>query len=307
MNYYKLHTKNFLKKVKSQDLDENIIIDALDKCYQNTAFSTFPYIMHNMNSKQAIEKFNSGNCIALSMYIQQHLLEKYQIQSFLIPATIPDKYKFSTYLDICHVALAIPKNRKEIFIADPAFYFLNPIKINTESDSIPIVFSKDIYQYEPSRDLRDYISIEKIQSQLIKSEVSQVLNKYQTIPKNTFVCQCNYLSDSFDTWSYILREVTNPDRAISTFFINTRKIPFICSTKMDHNGVCVNDTYLKLMDNNNFKLSFESKPGINYNVNNLSQQSINKIDKKLVKHLQGNLRKYLSEQNLENREYIFND
>ena len=53
--------------------------------------------------------------------------------------------------------------------------------------------------------------------------------------------------------------------------------------------------------------SFESKPGINYNVNNLSQQSINKIDKKLMKHLQGNLRKYLSEQNLENREYIFND
>ena len=30
----------------------------------------------------------------------------------------------------------------------------------------------------------------------------------------------------------------------------------------------MNDTYLKLIDNNNFKLSFESNPGINYNVNN---------------------------------------
>lgn len=307
MNYHKLHTRDFLRNVKSQEVDENIIMDSLDKCYQNTAFSTFPYIMHNMNSKEAIETFNSGNCIALSMYIQQHLLQKYNIKSYLIPATIPDKYKFSTYLDICHVALAIPKNKKEIFITDPAFYFLNPIKINTESEDIPVVFSKDIYKFEPHRDLSDYISIEKIQSLLIKKEVSQVLNKYQTIPKNTIVCQCHYLRDSFDTWSYFLREITNPDRAISTFFINTRKIPFICSTKMDNNGICMNETYLKLMDNNNFKISFESKPSMNYNINNLSQQSINKIDKKLMKHLQGNFSKYLSEKNLKNREYIIND
>ena len=145
MNYHKLHTRNFLRNVKYQQVDENIIMDALGECYQKTAFSTFPYIMHNMNSKEAIQNFNSGNCIALSMYIQKHLLEKYQIQSFLIPATIPDKYKFSTYLDICHVALAIPKNKKEVFITDPAFYFLNPIKINMDTKDIPVVFSKDIY------------------------------------------------------------------------------------------------------------------------------------------------------------------
>jgi len=307
MNYHKLHTRNFLRNVKSQQVDENIIMDALGECYQKTAFSTFPYIMHNMNSKEAIQNFNSGNCIALSMYIQKHLLEKYQIQSFLIPATIPDKYKFSTYLDICHVALAIPKNKKEVFITDPAFYFLNPIKINMDTKDIPVVFSKDIYKFEPSPDLRDYISIEKIQSLLIKKEVSQVFNKYQSIPKNTIVCQCHYFNDSHDTWSYFLREVTNPDRAISTFFINTRKIPFICSTKLDHNGVCMNDTYLKLIDNNNFKLSFESNPGINYNVNNLSQKSIDKIDRRLVKHSHGNFSKYLSGKNLKNQEYIIND
>lgn len=307
MNYYKLHTKNFLQNIKSQQVDENTIIDALDNCYQNTAFSTFPYIMHNLNSRQAIQKFNSGNCVALSMYIQEYLLRKHNLKSFLIPATIPDKYKFSTYLDICHVALAIPKNRKEIFIADPAFYFLNPIKINLNGDDIPTVFSKDIYQYEPSKNLRDYISIEKIQSRLIRSKISQDLNEYQSLPKNTIACQCHYLTDSFDTWSYILREVTNPDRAISTFFINTRKQPFICSTKMDSNGVCINDTYLKLVSDNNFKLSFESKPSIQYSINNLSQESVRKIDQKLKKHFQGNLSMYLSEKNLTSRKYIIED
>ena len=40
-------------------------------------------------------------------------------------------------------------------------HFLNPIKINMESEDIPVVFSKDIYQFEPSSDLRDYISIEQ--------------------------------------------------------------------------------------------------------------------------------------------------
>ena len=179
MNYYKLNTKNFMKNVKSQRIDENKIIDILDKCYSNTGFSTFPYIMHQMNSAQAIEKFNSGNCVALSMYIQKELLNTYKIKSFLIPATIPNKYKYSTYLDICHVALAIPKNSKEIFIADPAFYFLNPIKINIDSDDIPIVFSKNIYQYETSQELTDYISIEKIESVVHKKTSNMILNDFQ--------------------------------------------------------------------------------------------------------------------------------
>ena len=307
MNYYKLHTINFLTNIKSQHFDENIIIDALDECYQNTAFSTFPYIMHEMNSKQAMENFNSGNCVALSMYIQKHLLDKYNISSYLIPATIPNKYKFSTYLDICHVALAIPKNKKNIFIVDPAFYFLNPIKINLEKYEIPIVFSKDIYQYDKSIHLDEYISIEKIKSNVIRSNDKKILNSYQVIPKNTYICQCHYISDVGDSWSYYLREVSNPDRAISTFFINSRKFPFICSTKIDRNGVCTNDAYLKLINNNSFKFSINSEPSINYTIKDLTYKSINKLEKKFFKHLRGNLKNYLDEKNLEKRKYIIND
>lgn len=307
MNYHKLITKNFTKNVEIQHVNEKHIIEVLDDTYKNTAFSTFPYIMHNMNSKTAIKLFKSGNCIALAMFVKDSLWSKFGIKSYLIPATIPKKYKFSTYLDICHVALCIPKNKKEYFIADPAFYFLNPIILNLDRENNDIVFSKDIYQFEPSNNLKNYISIEKISSINFINKNKYVFNEYQTISRNTIICKCNYINDPYDTWCYFLTEVINPDRAISTFFINTRKMPFICSTKIDKNGVCVGDYYIKMLGSGSFKLSVESKPGIDYRLNNLSQESINKIEKKCLKFFRGNLKKYLAEKNLHTKTYIIND
>ena len=307
MNYYKLNTRNFIKNVVDQEVDENNIINALDSCYQNAAFSTFPYIMHGMNSEQAINTFNSGNCVALSMYVKKYLWNTYRITSYLIPATIPNKYKVASYLDICHVALAIPKNKDEIYLADPAFYFLNPIKISTNSSKPSIIFSKNIYKEETYLNLRDYVSIEKIESKKIINKQKIEFNKYQQIPKNTTICQCNDKADISDTWCYFLREVINPDRAISTFFINSRKLPFICSTKIDDNGVCINDAYLKIINSKQFKLSFESKQATTYTIELLSNDSIHKIENKMKRHLNGNLKKYLLEKNLKGREYIIHD
>ena len=126
--YHKLKIRDFLHtKIDQPRLTEDMIIDALESCYENCAFSTFPYIMHGLNSKEAIDTFSSGNCVALSIYIQEYLKNRFGVTSYLIPASIPNKYKFPGYLEISHVVLAIPKNNTEIFIADPAFYFLNPI------------------------------------------------------------------------------------------------------------------------------------------------------------------------------------
>ena len=149
MSYYNnLEIRDFLKnKIDQTSLSEDKIIESLENCYKNCAFSTFPYIMHNLDSKDAIEKYNSGNCIGLSMYLKNYLKSKYNITSYLIPGTIPNKYKFEGYLDISHVVLAVPKNNNEIFIADPAFYFLNPIKVDLINNSPTTVFVYSLFSH----------------------------------------------------------------------------------------------------------------------------------------------------------------
>jgi hypothetical protein len=278
MNYTILHTTPIVYNIQ-QNVTDKILIESLKNCYKNTAFSTFPYITHNVNSRDAINNYKSGDCVALSMYVQQHLLKKYNVKSYLIPATIPNKYKYVGYLDISHVALAIPKNKEEIYIVDPAFYFLNPIKININFDAIQIVYAKNIYQIDYAVNLKDYISIEKIESKTILTDEPIVFNEYQTIPTNTLICCCNYINDKKDTWKYILREVSNPDRSITTTFINTRKTPFICSTKLDNNNICTSDIYLKLLNNNTIEYSFNSGLRIKCNINSIPNEIREKLKK----------------------------
>ena len=126
--YHNLETKPFLDTDFNQDIDQNKIMDSLKFIHKNYAFSTFPYLVHCNNSKNAINNFKSGNCISLSIGLKNYLKEYYNVESFLIPATIPNMYSRDDYLDISHVALAIPRNKKKIYIADCAFYFINPIK-----------------------------------------------------------------------------------------------------------------------------------------------------------------------------------
>ena len=45
-----------------------------------------------------------------------------------------------------------------------------------------------------------------------------VYNKYQSIPKGTILCDCLDRKDSRSKWSYILREIINPDKSITSFF-----------------------------------------------------------------------------------------
>ena len=87
--YNKLITSDFRNKNYNQNINQKLIIDASKYCYENFAFSTFPYIVEELSSKQSCDKLNSGNCISMSMFMKKILKEKYDIESFLIPATIP--------------------------------------------------------------------------------------------------------------------------------------------------------------------------------------------------------------------------
>lgn len=249
--FFNLKTRKFIDGL--DDLNQNInqkkIIIAMRECYKNTAFSTFPYITRNFNSKKSMEKYNSGNCIALSLYLQKYLFEKYKLKSFLVPATVPKMFSSSEYLELSHVALAIPKNKNKVYIADLAFYFLNPIKVIINSEKERHIYSKDIYCKEIETNPKKYISLEKVLNRTKKTNKEIVFNDYQKMEENTYYSECCFKSNKSDIWKYYLIEIVNPDESISNFFTNIKNNPFIVSTKIDDNGICTSNFFIKFKDN----------------------------------------------------------
>jgi len=56
-----------------------------------------------------------------------------------------------------------------------------------------------------------------------------------------------------DTWKYFLREIINPDQAITSFFIAIRHEPFFVSTIVDE-GICKKDVMLRITDGTNLSI-----------------------------------------------------
>lgn len=275
--YNKLITKPFLYKCKKQNINEKILINELKNCYNNIAFSTFPYIKKSMGSMNSIKKTNSGNCIGLSMYIKHNLKKKYNIKSYLIPSTIPQYLIADGYLDISHVVLAIPLDELNYFIVDPSFYFLKPIKINLTNNLIGTVTSMCIYSNK----------VNKIKTSKKMLNKRIIFNEYQSIPKNTYFCECYYDFNPNDKWVYFLREITNPDLAVTSFFIGIKKLPFFVSTKFIDNK-CLKDISIRTYDNDILSIYIDNN-------------KIYKGKKKLIpKLLKLNLENYINNKNFDN-------
>ena len=292
--YYPLKTIPIKFPYITQHITDDLLYQIITDCFTNCAFSTFPYYYEGINSKKSIKKYNCGDCVALSYYIHNRLKSE-NIISYLIPASIPKKYQKKGYLHLSHIALAIPSSDYEIYILDVSFYFLNPIKINVHDGTKHTIFSKSIYTKEFSNILKDYNSIDVIHGYLSKLTTDTAFNKYQTIPNNTYKLDCNFTNDINDKWSYYIIQAINPDKAISNFFLNIKKYPFIVTTKMDENNICVakyivkisesgltikdsNDTYYdlndeiinildKYFDNNTKKILFNSELGESIDIN----------------------------------------
>lgn len=232
--YFQMKTRPIPKPVKRTPNLQHKIKDVLLDCFEHNAFSTFPYIVDGYTSKQAINKTNSGNCISLSMFIKDQLMKRYGVSSYLVPATVPSYIYKEGYLDVCHVSLVIPINASSYYLIDPAFYFLEPVLIHMKQPSQP-VRSMNIYDNK----------VDMVYSTLKSYDTRTLLNDYQSFPKDTKFCQCHYNDKSDDTWNYYLREIVNPDQAISKFFITIRNEPFFVSTKLDHENKCIKDLIIR--------------------------------------------------------------
>ena len=274
--YTKLKTKPFKRHIKNTPTFKDIE-EAVNECYKTCYFSTFPYIHNNdISSKTALKKYNSGNCIAMSMYIQKHLHNK-KIISYLIPATVPNKYKSQGYLDISHVALAIPVNDAKVYLIDPAFYFLKPIFITLDNTTRPYYgMSKNIYKRELEDDPKKYETIDYLNLRTYKTTIPSHLNDYQHIPKNTHYVKCHTVHNADDPWLYYMRKVVNPDQAIGKFFLEIKNDPFICKTHLDKHGIVRSSGFLMNL-NNKVNVSFSDDSRQLYYKDTMTQEEKQQI------------------------------
>jgi len=180
--------------------------EALHACYENIAFSTFPYLSYHLSqSSHTLDKYHSGNCIALTTFLKRYLQSNHKIKSFIVPSTVPNIFRVSGTPDLCHVSLLIPKTETSFFIIDPAFFFLEPLYI-------------DVTHPEPY--LVDTMNIHKQRHEFIVGQYDG--NR----------CVCFFEETPSDTWFYETYEVLDPDESIGIHFLTHKPEPFLCKTIM---------------------------------------------------------------------------
>tara|TARA_B100000902_G_scaffold30206_1_gene36148 strand:+ start:1422 stop:2339 length:918 start_codon:yes stop_codon:yes gene_type:complete len=276
MNYVKLKTKPIDFSGKRTKITKQQITRELMWIHKNYAFSVFSYCGRRGEgtSKKLVEKTGTGNCIGLSYGLQARLKKKYGVESYVIPATVPDYINKPEYLDISHVALMIPGSKNSVFyIADPAFYFVEPIKVDLKKWKFPGSFvMSDIYN-ESSGDNR-----ERCESSVHFLESDYELNNYQTIGKNTVVVSC---LKGMESWKYFVTQIVNPDAAITKFFMEVWKNkPFITRTKVEKNQVI---NKISIHHRTNSTITIKERNSIIYegSVEDLTKKQLRYLDAKL--------------------------
>lgn len=258
----------------TKELVENIMRETSEEC----PFSTFPYVF-NLNSHHANKRHRSGNCVALSMYLKDKL-KQHNIKSILIPASVPKIYSHPNYLNISHVALAILLNLDDAFICDPAFYFMQPMKISSNSNAVQEILSKDIYNNLPE------VFVYKLKYQ----PRNKKLNTFQTIPGPSFHVKTHKKNQPNDTWNYYLMEILNPDNAISSFFMSTKQYPFITYTNKDFELTL----YIKFIDKDTISIKYGNDTLYIGNTSNIPTHIKDFIKPYMQKHFGNSYEKYFN-------------
>jgi hypothetical protein len=210
---------------KKQPIHEDTMKEALFTCYENIAFSTFPYIRYNLtSSERTLTLYNSGNCIALSMFIKRFLKVNYNVDAYIVPSTVPSIFRVEGTPDVCHVALLVPITPTTFYIVDPAFYFLEPMHLHDHKHHT--IDSMNIHTQT-------------------HTPIHYILEENQV--------RCYFTKE--DPWFYHTQEVTDPDTSIGCHFIRQKPQPFLCKTIMVNKEVYKkyhikeeNDTFIVIKD-----------------------------------------------------------
>jgi hypothetical protein len=212
------------------------------------------------------------------------LSRRHGIKSFLIPATVPNRYRNALDLYFSHVAIAIPCKEDYIYIIDAAFYFTKPLKINLKVDSKKCIFLKNIQKDQ----------MDKANFEMKMTIENKIFNQFQRIKGKT-----NYVKSFFenypnDPWYYYLREIKNPDQTIGETFIKIKTNPFICMTKLKRNVVASSFYLIDLKDKNEIILKINNTDAKTFDKSHISDKDQNYLQKifkgfiniqKLIKHI----------------------
>ena len=218
-------TKIILRDIKlfNQNISEKQVKNVLRSCYDNISFSTFPYkVYKETKSRQALQKYNSGNCIALAMFCQEMLWKNYKVKSYIIPASVPEMYRVKGTKHLSHVSLCIPFCTTCFYVIDPAFHFMEPIVCDTMSKIEGAIMAYNIHD-----DIREDIFIKWENVRIDK------LIMIKKIFPNSYCVKCAYANFPDKEWHYYINEVLNPDEAIGKIYISLKPEPFITITKFD--------------------------------------------------------------------------
>ena len=203
-------------KLKKQNLKKELIEEALHICYDHISFSTFPYIMYGLkSSKQTLDQYNSGNCIALSLFLKRYL-KNIGINSFLIPASVPQIHMVEGVNHLCHVSLLIPYEKDKFYIIDPAFYMLTPLDCQESNNILRRADSMDIH------------------SQRI-TPINYMIKDADQHNQHKIQVTCFFDESPNDIWHYYVQEISleDADNYIGAVFMNKKPDPFICRTVFD--------------------------------------------------------------------------
>lgn len=250
----------------NQNITENILIEAMNMCYNNVCFSTFPYIEGKiLMSQECLEKNNSGNCIAMSTFIKLYLKKNYNIEGHIIVSSVPDSWRSPGQSHICHCAIIIPKSIYSFYIIDCAFQFKTPLFVDIRDSKMNVAIRYDIHNN----------LVNNINYSIGYEHNDDILPK-------TLCCKC-FFDDM--KWVYYINEIKNPDETIGKEFHTVKRDPFIIQTEVVDDIIIKKIHIKKEMDNLTFINKNHSKT---YNIDSIPKEE-SKILKKLYKYLRNTI------------------
>ena len=211
-------------KMINQNISSKHFSELVHNLYNNIVFSTFPYKLYKEeHSERCINQYNSGNCIALSLFAKHYLQTNYNVTSYIIAASVPDCCKTHGTPHLTHCAVLIPISNSEFYIFDAALYFLEPMYCNLKDNIQRNVKMADVYKHG-TREINYIISK--------CTDCHLDANYNQTLKENSLCVSCHFEDIESEHWNYYLNEIVNPDNNIGHSYLNHKKEPFMMYTTM---------------------------------------------------------------------------